>query len=110
MGCLCCWPGKAVGCPPIRWRSHESLLSLVIDFLFERIEAAASTETLSESALYSDYATWCRASGREALSAAAFVEGFDRLRARKWPRQNPQTKRELRRHPPRHLLISRDSG
>ena len=24
---LCYWRGKAVGCPPICWRSHESLLS-----------------------------------------------------------------------------------
>ena len=55
--------------------------SLVIDFLSERIEAAASTETVQESALYSDYATWCRASGRPALSAAEFVTGFDELRA-----------------------------
>ena len=45
---------------------------LVIDYLSERIEAAASTETVQESALYSDYATWCRASGRAALSAAEF--------------------------------------
>ena len=53
---------------------------LVIDFLAERIEPAANTETLSESAL-SDYASWCRASDREALSAAAFVAEVDRLRA-----------------------------
>jgi hypothetical protein len=54
---------------------------LVIDYLAERIEPAASTETVQESALYSDYATWCRASGRAALSAAEFVTGFDKLRA-----------------------------
>ena len=54
---------------------------LVIDYLSERIEAASSTETVQESALYSDYATWCRASGRAALSAAEFVTGFDELRA-----------------------------
>ena len=54
---------------------------LVIDYLSERIEAASSTETVQESALYSDYATWCRASGRAALSAAKFVTGFDKLRA-----------------------------
>ena len=82
------WPAKA---PVIRWRSQGCLPSLVIDFLAERIEPAANTETLSESALYTGYASWCRASGREALSAAEFVDGFDRLRAenglgkiRKW--------------------------
>jgi len=55
--------------------------SLVIDFLAERFEPAANTETLSESALYTDYAYWCRASDRVALSAAEFVTGFDQLRA-----------------------------
>ena len=37
-------PGKALG--------------LVIDYLAERIEPAANTETLSESALYADYQAW----------------------------------------------------
>ena len=75
------WRKPTTKAPAIRWRSQECFLSLVIDFLAERFEAAANTETLSESALYTDYAYWCRASDREALSAAAFVEGFDRLRA-----------------------------
>ena len=76
----------------------------MFDFLAERIEPAANTETLSESALYTGCASWCRASGREALSAAEFVDGFDRLRA------DNQAQGSLLRHPLRHLLISRDSG
>ena len=54
---------------------------LVIDFLAERIEPAANTETLSQSALYADYATWCRAHERTALSAAEFVGEVDKARA-----------------------------
>ena len=54
---------------------------LVIDFLAERIEPAASTDTLSQSALYADYAAWCRSSDLAALPAGDFVTGFDQLRA-----------------------------
>ena len=61
------WPDKAIG--------------LVVDYLEKRVEPAANTDTLSESALYADYAAWCRASGRAAMSAAEFVTGFDQLRA-----------------------------
>ncbi len=66
-------PRRPAKAPAIRWRSQECCLA--IDFLAERIEPAANTETLSESALYTGYASWCRASGREALSAAEFVDG-----------------------------------
>ena len=54
---------------------------LVIDYLAERIEPAANTDTLSESALFTDYAAWCHASGRVALAIPEFVAGFDQLRA-----------------------------
>ena len=54
---------------------------LVIDFLAERIEAAANTETLSQDALYDDYTAWCRFSDLGALSIGDFVAGFDQLRA-----------------------------
>ena len=87
-----------------------SCFSLVIDFLAERFEPAANTETLSESALYADYASWCRASEPEALSAAEFVAGVDRLRAENGLGKIRKRKGSLLRHPPRHLLISRDSG
>ena len=40
---LCCWRGKAVGCPPICWRSHESLLSR---FASEQEAALAMAEHL----------------------------------------------------------------
>ena len=53
---------------------------LVIDYLADRIEPAANTETVSESALYVDYATWCCASGSAAVSAAEFVAEVDHLR------------------------------
>jgi phage/plasmid-associated DNA primase len=53
----------------------------IADYLAERIEPAANTDRLSQSALYSDYAAWCRAAGHAALSAAEFVAGFDQLRA-----------------------------
>ena len=54
---------------------------LVIDFLAERIEPAANTETLSQSALYADYAAWCRAHERTALPAVEFVGEVDKARA-----------------------------
>ncbi len=53
---------------------------LVIDYLADRIEPAANTETVSESALYADYATWCCAAGSAAVSAAEFVAEVDQLR------------------------------
>ncbi len=53
---------------------------LVIDYLAERIEPAGNADALSEGALYSDYAAWCDASGREQLPAAGFVTEFDQLR------------------------------
>ena len=59
--------GKAVG--------------LVIDYLAERIEPAANTDTLSENALYADYAAWCRASDLSSAVGGEFVTGFDQLRA-----------------------------
>ena len=49
-------------------------LSLVIDL------PTANTEMLSESALYTGYASWCRASDREALPVPEFVTGLDQLR------------------------------
>ena len=52
---------------------------LVVDYLAERIEPAADTETVSEGALYAGYAAWCRASDLAALSLAEFVAGFDQL-------------------------------
>ena len=52
----------------------------MIDYLADRIEPAANTETVSEGALYADYATWCCASGSAALSAAEFVAEVDQLR------------------------------
>ena len=64
---------------------------LVVDYLAERIEPAANTDTLSESALYADYAAWCRASGRAAVSAAEFVAGVRSAARRKRARKNPQT-------------------
>ena len=54
---------------------------LVVDYVADRIEPAANTETVSEGALYAGYAAWCRASDLAALSLAEFVAGFDRLRA-----------------------------
>ena len=59
-------PGKALGS--------------VIDYLAERIEPAANTETLSESALYADYQAWCRTSDRIAMPTLAFVAELDHLR------------------------------
>jgi phage/plasmid-associated DNA primase len=60
---------------------HAEAAGLVVDYLAERIEPAADTETVSESALYAGYAAWCRASDLAALSLAEFVVGFDQLRA-----------------------------
>ena len=59
----------------------DKALGLVIDYLAERIEPAANTETLSESALYADYQAWCRTSERMALPVPEFVTGLDQLRA-----------------------------
>ena len=56
-------------------------VGLVIDYLSDRIEPAANTETLSESALYADYQAWCRASERMALPVLEFVTGLDQPRA-----------------------------
>jgi len=59
----------------------DKVLGLVIDYLAERIEPAANSETLSESALYADYHAWCCASERTALPTLEFVAGLDQLRA-----------------------------
>ena len=85
-------------------------VGLVINYLAERIEPAANTETVSESALFTDHAAWCHASGRVALAIPEFVAGFDQLRAENEFREDSQTQGSLLRHPLRHLLISRDSG
>ena len=53
----------------------------MINYLAERIEPAANTETLSESALYADYQAWCRTAERMALPVPEFVTGLDQLRA-----------------------------
>ena len=52
----------------------------IVDYLAERIEPAANTDTLSQSALYADYTAWCCATGRAAVTAAAFLAEVDRLR------------------------------
>ena len=78
-------------------KPRDKPVSLMIGYLAERIEPA---ETVFESALYADYNAWCRASGRAAVSASEFVEGFDRQRG-KWPRKNSQTQRQLLRYSPR---------
>jgi hypothetical protein len=52
----------------------------IVDYLAERVEPAANTDTLSQSGLYADYTAWCCASGRAAVTAAAFVAEVDRLR------------------------------
>jgi len=62
-------------------RKGGKRMGLVIDYLSDRIEPAADTVTLSESALYTDYTAWCHASGRAALASPEFVAGFDQLRA-----------------------------
>jgi hypothetical protein len=54
---------------------------LVIDYLADCVEPATNTDMLSESALYTGYVAWCRASGLAAVSAGEFVTGFDQLRA-----------------------------
>src|SRR5208337_5594594 len=62
-------------------RTGGKRIGLVIDYLSDRIEPAANTETLSESALYADYQAWCRASERMALPVLEFVTGLDQPRA-----------------------------
>jgi hypothetical protein len=62
-------------------KQRGKVVGLVIDYLAERVEPASNTDTLSENALYADYAAWCRASDLAALSAGEFVTGFDHLRA-----------------------------
>ena len=52
----------------------------IVDYLAERIEPAANTDTLSQSALYARLPAWCCASGRAAVTTAAFVAEVDRLR------------------------------
>ena len=85
-------------------RTGGKRIGLVIDYLSDRIEPAANTETLSESALYTDYAAWCHASDRVALAIAGIC-GRVRSAARgKRARENPQAQGSLLRHPPRHLL------
>ena len=71
----------------------------IVDYLAERIEPAANTDTLSESALYADYAAWCCASGRAARDAAEFVAEVDRLRVENDLGDYPQTQGSLLRHP-----------
>jgi hypothetical protein len=61
-------------------KARDNPADRIADYLAERIEPAANTDRLSESALYADYAAWCRTSGHAALSAAEFVTGFDQLR------------------------------
>ena len=58
----------------------KSPLGLVIDYLADRIEPAASTETLSENALYLDYQAWCCTTNHSAMLASAFVAELDQLR------------------------------
>jgi hypothetical protein len=60
------------------------LLAVTIELVSafgERIEPAARSETLSESALYADYQAWCRTSERMALPVPEFVTSLDQLRA-----------------------------
>jgi hypothetical protein len=57
-----------------------SPLGLVIDYLADRIEPAASSETLSEGALYVDYQAWCCTTNHTAMLASAFVGELDQLR------------------------------
>jgi len=54
---------------------------LVTDYLAARIEPAADAETVTKRGLYADYAAWCRAHERTALSAAEFVGEVDKARA-----------------------------
>jgi len=61
-------------------KARDNPADRIADYLAERIEPAANTDTLSQSALYADYAAWCCASGRAAVTAAAFVAEVDRLR------------------------------
>ena len=52
----------------------------IVDYLAERIEPAANTDTLSQSALYADYAGMVLRLRRAAVTVAAFVAEVDRLR------------------------------
>ena len=52
----------------------------MIDYLADRIEPAASTETLSENALYLDYQAWCCTTSHSAMLASTFVAELDQLR------------------------------
>ena len=61
-------------------KARDNPADRIADHLAERLEPAANTDRLSESALYADYAAWCRAFGLAAVSAAEFVTGFDQLR------------------------------
>ena len=61
-------------------RSDGKPADRIVDYLAERIEPAANTDTLSQNALYADYTAWCCASGRAAVTAAAFLAEVDRLR------------------------------
>src|SRR6516165_3007810 len=60
-------------------KQRDKLADRIADYLAERVEPAANTDRLSESALYADYAAWCCASGHAVVSAAEFVTGFDQL-------------------------------
>jgi hypothetical protein len=59
-------------------RSDGKPVDRIVDYLAERIEPAANADTLSQNALYADYT--CCASGRAAVTAAAFLAEVDRLR------------------------------
>ena len=85
-------------------RKGGKSIGLVIDYLSDRIEPAANTETLPESALYADYTAWCRASGRVALAIPEFVGRLRSAACGQRARKNPQAQGSLLRHPPRHLL------
>ena len=89
---------------PFVGEARNVCFSLVIDFLAERIEPAANTDTLSESALYADYTAWCRASGRVALAIPEFVGRLRSAACGQRARKNPQAQGSLLRHPPRQLL------
>ncbi len=55
-------------------KQRDKPADLVVDYLAERIEPATNTDRLSESALYADYAAWCRAFGLVAVSAADSIK------------------------------------
>ena len=77
--------GHAKPCDDAPTDAHEKpaevVPGLVIDYVDARVEPAANTETVSESALYADYSAWCRAGGRAALTAGEFGAKFEQLRA-----------------------------